>query len=514
MNYEGLSREELIAQNKEQADRIMLLAFELEKIKRLIFGTRSERFVPNADPNQQSLFDLPAAEPAKEPEKEDINYQRNKLSKLKPARQALPAHLPRVEVILEPDGLTEGMVCIGEEVTETLEYRAAKLWVRRTIRRKYVVAPKETALGTEEIEAATTQDTPAVLIAPIPERPIDKCIAEASLLAYVIISKYIDHLPLYRLAKIFKREQMPIPDSTIGGWVSAIAKLLETLYQAHVSQVLDNHYIQADESTIPVLDPNTKGKTHRGYYWVYHAPLTKGVLFQYCPGRGAVYPFQLLKNYKGYLQTDGYTAYGVIDKAFDDILLFACWAHARRKFDEAKKNNEALATWALTQIQILYAIERNAKEQNLSHEQRKELRLTESKPILDKIKVWLDENRPDGTNSITPKSPIGQAISYTLNLWERLIRYIDYEDVEIDNNLVENLIRSLALGRKNYLFAGSHDAAQRAAIFYSLFATCELNGVNPYDWLVDVLNRINAHPHKQIAELLPAAWKQAQNPTS
>lgn len=507
MNYDSLSREDLIelhkletAKSQNWEERFGAVLFELEKLKRLIYGTKSERFIPDDQSLQGTLFDLPAPPPVEEEsEKEKIEYERTKAAKAKhPGRNELPAHLPRVDIVLEPEGLTEDMKRIGDEVTETLDYTPASLVVIRTIRPKYVVSTPS--------DQGTATKAETIVIASLPERPIDKSIAEIRLLIYIVVSKYLDHIPLHRLAKIFKRDKVDLSESTLGGWVTAIANLLKPLYDTMIAELLKSDYIQGDESRIQVMDPTVKGKTHRGYYWVYHAPVIKSVVFQYCTGRGAVHPFKLLKDYSGRLQCDGYTAYGVVDDAVDTIQLAGCWAHVRRKFEEARSNDKVRAEWMLSQIQKMYAVERRAKEQNLTAEERKEMRKELTQPIINDIDTWLNANRPGENPQVLPKSPIGMAINYTLGQWKKLIVFADQGDIEIDNNWVENKIRPLAIGRKNYLFAGSHDAAQRAAIFYSFFATCELNGVNPAEWLEYVLKNIKGYSIQNLKELLPANW--------
>jgi hypothetical protein len=254
----------------------------------------------------------------------------------------------------------------------------------------------------------------------------------------------------------------------------------------------------ADETPIPVQTSNKPGSTHKGYHWVYYSPLDKLVCFDYKKTRGRDGPKAFLKDFTGALQTDGYNAYNIFE-AKEYVTLLACMAHARRKFEHALDNDPKRAEYAMEKIQALYRIEKEARESNLSHEQRKTLRQEKAKPILQEFEQWMKEQLPE----VLPKSMIGKAINYTMGLWNRLIRYIDDGKWEIDNNLVENSIRPVALGRKNYLFAGSHEAAKQAAMIYSFLGTCKLNNVEPFQWLKETLSRIPDQSIQKLDELLP-----------
>jgi transposase len=463
----------------EQAERkVAQLEHERAELKRLIFGSKSERFVPEENPEQLTLFEeAPAVEFVRE---EQVAGHRRR--RKKPVRQALPEHLPRQVIVIEPALDRTNLKKIGEEVTETLDYRPAKLIVIRRVRPKYV-----------------DPQTEKILIAELPARPVDKGIAEAGLLASVVIEKYVDHLPIYRQVQRYKREGIPLARSTLEGWVAAVARLLEPLHERLGELILESGYIQADETPIPVQDKGKKGKTHRGYYWVYHAPEQQLVILDYQPGRDSEAPDGFLKDYRGALQSDGYAVY---DQYEAQVTAFGCWAHARRYFFKAQEVMADQAREALYEIGQLYEVERQIK--GLAPEERARVRQEKATPILERFKTWLEQNRG------LPKSPWGQAVNYALNRWEKLSRYVEDGRIEIDNNLIENAIRPIALGRRNYLFTGSHDAAQRAAVIYSLLGTCKKHDVNPYDWLRDVLARIPTHPHKQLDELLPHIWNNSK----
>lgn len=466
------------------------LRHELDQLKRLIFGKRSERFLPSVPPEQLSIdlnTQAVAVTVVAEPVVQKIEYtrtQKEKTEKL-PVRMKLPASLPREQVVLEPAEDVSGMRKIGEEITEELERIPGKLFVRQYVRPKYARANGE-----------------GVVIAELPVRPIDKGIPGPGLLAQIAIDKYTDHLPIHRQIQRFEREGIKLSSSTLTDWISGTCNLLEPLYEALKKEVLSRNYLQADETPIKVLDKDKKGTTHRGYHWVYHAPLERLVLFDYREGRGREGPGECLKDFQGYLQTDGYAVYEDYQKKAG-ITLLHCMAHARRKFDEALDNDKARAEYALTEFQKLYAIERRLKEEGLNQEQALHTRQTESVLLLNSLKEWMLDNY----KAVLPQSAIGLALHYSLQRWDRLMIYTTDGRLQIDNNLVENTIRPVAIGRKNYLFAGSHNGARRAAMLYSFLGTCKINSVNPFDWLRDTLEKIPAHPVNQLEKLLPQNYK-------
>jgi transposase len=465
-----------------------LLKAELAQLKRMIFGSKSESFLSATSTSQLSLaIEADAIAATSVVSAKKIAYTRVTTETKPvnhPVRMKLPDHLERKEMVLEPEH-SEGCRKIGEEVTEELEYEPGKFYVNRFVRPKYVSA-----------------DNSSILIAPMVERPLPKAIAGPGLLTQIVIDKYIDHLPLHRQQQRFNRDKINIPYSTLTDWVSGTCKLITPLYDALLKEVLAGNYLHADETPIKVLDKDKKGETHRGYYWVYHNSLEDLVLFDYQPGRGREGPSEMLKDFKGHLQTDGYSAYNIFDQK-DGITLFHCWAHARRKFYESQDSDIDRAIYALKQIQLLYAIEGKAKEQSLSDEQVLSLRKQEAVPVLNSLQQWMKQTYIE----VLPKSPMGKAITYSLQRWEQLMIYTTNGKLNIDNNPVENAIRPVAIGRKNYLFAGSHEAAQRSAMLYSLLGTCKLHGINPSDWIKDILTRIATHPINQIHLLLPHNWK-------
>ena len=463
---------------------VVWLKNQLAELKRLIFGAKSERFI-TPYPDQATLFDL-TEETTAQNLTEDITYTRTKSSqeKKQPQRMELPSHLERREEVIEPEDLQQDAKKIGEAVTEVLEYEPASAYVRRIVRPKYIVEQSD-----EETRIA---------IAPLPTLPIPKGNAGASMISHLLVSKFVDHLPFYRQVQIFKRQNLEVAESTINGWFNAGCDLLEPLYQALKTKMLSSDYLMADETPIPVLTKDKPGATHKGYHWVYYDPIHRLVLFDYRKSRGREGPDEMLKEFAGYLQTDGYNAYDHYENR-SQITLLACMAHARRKFEHAQENNPSLAGNALKMFQALYDIERDIRETNLQEDAIKSQRQERSKPILLQMESWLREQ----IILVPPKSAIGVAMAYTLNLWPRLIRYIDDGRLQIDNNLIENSIRPVALGRKNYLFAGSHEAAQQAAVIYSILATCKLHAVEPFAYLSKILAIIPDFPANQLHILLP-----------
>jgi len=482
----NMTKKELIEITQKQAAIIEDMQFQLDQMKRLLFGAKRERFVKDKDESQMTLpFEV---EEQAEPEKkvEEITYKREKKKRENhPGRIALPAHLPVKEIVLEPEEDTTGMKCIGQEITDKLDYTPAKLHINRYIRPRFIT-PEDENLNQQGV------------IAPLPSFPIEKGIAEAGLLSQIMVDKFVDHLPIYRQIERFKREKIKIPANTINGWQEAVCVLLSPLYEAFKHRVLSQGYLQVDETPIQVLEDSKNGKTHRGYYWIYYSPLEKVVFFDYRHGRSREGPKQLLKNFKGYLQTDGYKVYDAF-KDKEDITLLNCMAHARRYFEKALSYNKHNAGFAMEKFQILYAIERTAKEDNYTSKQRHKLRLDKSLPILNELGKWMAEIY----KTELPKSPIGEALTYCIPRWDNLMAYLHDGSLEIDNNLAENAIRPIALGRKNYLFAGSERGAERAAMFYSFFGTCKKNDINPYEWLKKVLEIIPDYNAKKLDDLLP-----------
>lgn len=497
------SYEETISHQKQ---KIISLEHQVAYLQRRIWGKSSERFIKE-DPQQRRLdFEglelLPEEkEEARLAEEEIIRYKTRTVGpkeKSKPVRKPIPENIPRVEEHIYPKNINpEEWIELAPEITEVLEHKPEEFFVRRIIRHKYVARDK-----------STLQESP-VIIAPLPALPLAKSYAGASLLAELMINKYVNHLPFYRQIQMFKQSGISLPASTINDWFSQAADLLRPMYYRLKEIVLSSDYIQVDESTLPVVKEE-KHKTVKGYIWMVRAVMPNLVFFHYDHGsRAQKVVIPLLKDFRGALQTDGYEVY----KMYEDkkgVLPLGCWAHARRKFEEALKEDKVRAEYALTQIGMLYDVERRADEEELSFDGRSDLRCRLSYPIMVAFEKWLVNEYP----KMLPKGRMGKAIKYTYEIYHRLTRYHLDGRYRIDNNLAENSIRPLALGRKNYLFCGNDDAAENAAVIYSLMGCCKASQVNFREWLVYVLENIHEYDNdysKDLAELLPQNWKLANS---
>jgi transposase len=470
----------------EKDQRISALEQQVEKYQRMLFGSKRERFdVIDGQLLMPFLTDNSLVKAAVEEELQTITYQRKRAEKKHPGRLPLPDHLPIVEIIHQPDEDVSSMRSIGQEITDELGYEPERFFIRRHIREKYISAEDDHLHQ-------------HVVIAQLPERPIDKCEASVELLTQMTIDKHIYHLPIYRQLQRFTALGVPIPSSTADNWQRLLGLLLRPLYAVLVTVIETASYLQADETTLKVQDRTKKGTTHSGVMWVYHALLERAVVFDYQRGHGRVNCQKVLSKPRRYLQSDGNPVYNV-HKARADLIALGCWAHVRRKFFDAQSDDPARAKVALALIGKLYDVERDARQRTLAPELRKELRLEKSLPVLNVIGSWLAAE----VEHTLPKSPIGKAFRYAIKLWDELQNYLLDGNLEIDNNLVENAIRPLALGRKNYLFAGSDDGAVNIAMYRSFFGTCRLNDIDPHAWLLYVLKNIRSTPTEDYHKLLP-----------
>jgi transposase len=507
----ALDKADAVIKEKDETIRKMenmILQFkdQLAWYRRKLWKSSSEKYIPQ-DPNQRRIdFDgldvLPQEEEAiKEAEKEVISYERRKPEKEKkqPVRLSLPADLRREDEIIEPEGIDKNWVKIGEEITEILEHKPGELYVRRIVRPKYAL--KKTL---QQQNQETEESSENIKIGSLPLLPIPRSNAGSSLLAELLIGKYMYHLPFHRQLAIFKQNGIPIPASTVNGWFKNSSDLLRALYDRLRELVLAADYIQVDESTVPVID-NKKHRAVKAYLWVVRSVMNNLMFFHYDRGsRARKVVVGLLKDYQGAVQTDGYEAYSIYENK-KGVLLLGCWAHARRKFTEALSEDKAGAEYALEQIGMLYKVEEMASDQDMNFEQRAELRTRLAYPLMCAFEKWIVKHYPE----VLPKGRMGRALSYTYSLFQRLSRYHLDGRYQIDNNLVENAIRPMALGRKNYLFCGNHESAENAAIMYSLLGCCRACDVNPREWLTDVLTRIpkyNSDYSLNLAELLPHNW--------
>lgn len=486
---------------KESERKIARLERMLKEAIRRIYGRRSEKINPDQlEFPFIALVDEACQEVQAEESENGSSGGEEVEEPPKPRRQhrgrrPIPKDIPRKREILDvaPEdrictGCNKEMVKIGEDVTEELDYRPASLFVREQVRPKY----------------ACTDCPDGVLTAPLPPRPIEKGRPGPGLLSHVVVSKFADHLPLYRQEGIFDRHGLDLPRSTLSDWCGATADLLRPVYIALKAEIFLNRVVQADESPVMVQICEKPRRLKQAFFWVY-GEVWGQVVFHFTLGKGSECPLSFVEEtYRGYIQTDGYAGYDALFKR-DGVERLGCFAHSRRKFFEAIKNdNRALV--ALGMIQRLYRIERKAKEAELDATQRLELRQKEAVPMLGKIQDVLESIKTENSN-VLPESSLGRAVDYTVNHWDALSRYTEVAEAEIDNNSIENAIRPLALGRKNWLQIGSVPAGERAAILLSLVGSCKRLKIDPFVYLRDVIERIPTHPKSRMAELTPRAWK-------
>ena len=377
---------------------------------------------------------------------------------------------------------------IGCEKSERYEYVPAKI-IRHEILRPKLACPCGQA---------------GVSIAPLPPMVIAQGQAGASLVAHVLLSKFVDHLPLYRQQQQFERLGVSFAKSTLGDWVEQGARWLQPIVREMKRQLLLSDYVQADETPVRVQDPEVIGRCATGWLWVLSRPQSD-VIFEFHPGRGKEYAKELLGGFKGYLQRDGYGVYGSLAKENPELIPVGCWAHVRRKFVEALEEQPAQAIPIVNELRKLYMVERRAREAGLTPEQRLVLRLEISRPVLQALRPVLEAIK----QQVLPQSPLGKAARYCLAEWEALNCYLREGRLEIDNNLTENAIRPSAVGKKNWLFIGHPEAGWRSAVIYSVVVSCRRREIDPWQYLRDVLTRLPAISQSELPSLLPANWKPA-----
>lgn len=376
-----------------------------------------------------------------------------------------------------------------------------------------------------EVRAAKYTDSDSLPTEPVvtAEMPaqfqvIPGCYAGIKLLVHILVGKYCDHLPLYRQQEIFeKRHQVKIDRTLMGHWLKKLSQSLMILYEALRQELIASGYLQIDETFIKLLDPERKGKAQQAYFWVIRHP-TRGVLFHFDHRRSSEVPLDMIPGFKGKLQSDGFSVYESLLKARPEdvqraleMILFNCWAHARRKVKKSLEANGSDAAWYLAKIRELYAIEDEAREADCGVERREQLRKERARPILAELKAEMDKDKSN--LAILPSSPLGEALDYMRRRWEFLEAYArdGNGEVEIDNNFVENSIRPTAVGKKNWLFIGHPKAGKTSAVIYTIIENCRMNKIDPFSYLVDVLPRIQDHPANRINELLPRQWAEARN---
>ncbi|MGM9673065.1 MAG: IS66 family transposase, partial [Bacteroidaceae bacterium] len=410
--------------------------------------------------------------------------------------------LPVLEqVILTPDNLDGNLYRkIGQEVTRIVEHKPGQLYIKEIIREKW---------GLKDNTSVAPGSMGGVLIAPMPLLPIYKGIAGASLLAEILLQKYEYHMPYYRQIKQYSHLGMKgLTESTVDGWFKRTIELLRPLYEVLKSEVMKADYVQADETTAPVINKDTH-KAAKEYLWMVRAVMERLVLFHYDHGSRAGAVIESLANrynFKGYLQCDGFAGYETAFKTNPDVLLVNCMVHIRRHYEQALDENRRAAEHVLSEIQHLYKVEHMCDDANLSFEERRTKRQELSRPVMEAMKLWMET---EGVK-YSEASQIGKAITYAYTRWDNMMRYLEDGRLLLDNNLAENEIRPVTLGRKNYLFCGNHEAAQNMSVVCSLLATCRNHDVNPRDYLNDVISKMPYHAkasYEELLQLLPHKWK-------
>lgn len=470
-----------------------LLRQKIDLLVRRVFGASSEHL----DPAQlELLLQLPSASHTEAPVT-PITAERPAARPRSERLPRLPEHLPVVEEVIEPEPVKaapEQWRCIGQEVSEQLDYEPARFLRRRTIRKKYV---------------HRKQADQAPVIAPLPERLLDRSLPAPGLLAALLVAKYCDHLPLYRQEQIFRtRHQVHLPRQTLARWVELAAQWLRPICEHIRTGVMAGGYVQVDETPIRYLEPGN-GKTKQGYLWTGSRP-GGDVVFRWETSRAAACLDRLIPvDFTGTLQCDGYSAYPAFAKdRAGAIELAGCWAHVRRKFVEALESSPRTAGWILRQIQHLYRVEAGLRERRASPKLREAMRAWQSRPIVERLERALVHLKASGRH--LPQSQLGVALDYALGQWRPLTVFLNDGRIEIDNNLVENAIRPTAVGKKNWLFVGDADAGERGAILYTVIESCRRRGLDPYAYLRDVLTRLPNMTNRQIPEVAPQAWAKAR----
>lgn len=500
LKAELLLKDEQLKLKDEQLERNKQRILYLE---RQLYGRRSEKRLPEYNKAQLTLFNSQQGKDHLEQETpeittviEDITQKAEKRRKTKREHAVsrkrsykIPSDIERRTTIVEPDNIdTRGMIKIGEDVTERLMIDKAKFWVEQTIRPIYKTPEEKQAVSTTMAQA------------PKKETILPGCMAGETLLSQIIVDKFLYHIPEYRQVKRFKELGVNITTSSINRWVHLVADKLYPLYIAQMQSVLSSNYIQVDETTHKITD--RPGSARKGYIWVVRSVLSPGVFFYYDKGsRSKNVVIKLLKDYTGALQTDGYAVYSLYEDK-SGVLPLGCMAHVRRKFEQALSTNPE-AQKMLDYIALLYMLEGNLKEERASHEQVRKERKEKAYPILQQMERWMEQTY----NNCTPQNLLGKAIRYAFGMWPRISRYCKEGYFEIDNNGVENAIRPITLGRKNYLFSGNNDGAEDNCIFYTLLGSCLQANIDPHQWFTHILQKIPLlETPISWEELLPAKY--------
>lgn len=495
--------QEELARISEQMEEGLRKGWQLDQLRDILFGKRSEKFIPSPGDTQTAIQQTLGADFDSEvvaaivqeqtvhqssPEgPTNRNQKRCPPQKIK--RRPFARHLETVKTIIDYTGDKTGWKVMGKKVTVYYDFEPGEI-VKRV---------------DEHIQYISTDGSGKIITPPVVPRIIERGQAGNALVAHVQTERFVYGMPYHRQQQRFERSLgFSFAPSTVNHWEQICYHKLKRLLKLLKKLIQQADYIKADETTLLYVNDVGKGKASRGWLWVFEAPQLKMILFEFAPGRGHQVPMEILKDFKGDLQTDGYSAYA---KAFGDnelVRLSACLIHIRRGFKEAQKQHRKAVQEVLTWFNIIYKLEKQARTQGFSDEQRLAMRLKHTKPFVDRIKHWLDEQKQQ---NLPPDSPIARAVNYALNRWDKLQRFFEDGKIDLDTNSTENAIRPITIFRKNSLFAGNEHGAERAALFYSLLETCKLNNIDPYEYLKDVYDRIHDCPASGLIHLLPPYWK-------
>ncbi len=499
LKFKDQQIEELVRQTEEQDRKMEQLRQQIELLQRRLYGPRSEKYHPDQLFLDSLLEDSQSHEPEDEP---TVPVKPTVRRKARPhGRMKIPEHIERIDEVLDlPEEQKidpetgEALVKLRDEVSEKLAWKSGQWYVRRFIRPVYVHPDRQS-------------EKAGVYVQPMPDSPVEKCKADTSVLAMVAVKKYVDHLPLYRQREIFAREGIDVASSTLNAWAIEPILACEPLYEALKADVLGRAVIFTDDSPVGMLQEGL-GRTKKARMWVYlggcGAPHR---FYDFTVDRRKERPGRILAGYAGFVHADAYSGYDHLFANNENIIEVGCWAHARRKWDEALSSARKPCTEILLRIRALYKIEAGVRGE--SADLRLEVRQAQSVPLLEKLYDRLMEIRTERV--ILPTSLLAKAMGYALNQRDALCRYTTDGRLEIDNNFAENAIRPLALGRKNWMFTGSPRGGKACAIALSLLQSAKACGVNPYDYLHDIYDRIMSYPVSRLHELLPATWEKVRD---
>jgi transposase len=495
-----------IAEMQQKVEEAILKGWQLDELRNMLFRKRSEKFIPDAGSTrtavQQTLgtdFDTPELESiigdgAGAVEKQEVPLQKTsrkqKRHQAHKGRRPVPTHIETQITVIDAPGDKTGFKRMGKKTTTYYDFVPGKIVKKVEEHLQYI-----------------SEDGETIIAPPVQPRMVEKGTVGNALLAHLHSERFVYYIPYYRQLQRFERTMgLSFAASTVNHWEEICFKKLKRLLKLLKKMIQKTDYLKADETPLKYVNDVGKGKASRGWLWVFLAPELKLILFEFHPSRKQAVPQEILKDFKGTLQVDGLSSYTAAFKDNEEITLMSCLVHIRRGFKNAQKQNKVLADEVLTDFAIIYRIEAYADKKKLDNEQRLALRKKYTKPFLDKIEAWLKAQQQQGH---VPDSPMAKAITYALNQWDRLGMFTEDGKIDPDNNSIERAIRPVTLFRKNSLFAGNEHGGERAALFYSLVESCKLNGIDPFEYLQDVYNRLHDCPAGELIHLLPPYWKPA-----